>query len=134
MPLVRRWKRLGFAGQLTVLLSVSMIVIAALVIALVAIVSANSAGRQAKLTATCVNDVLQDRNGPAAKDAAAHVAYAAADQAFSQALERILTLPKPEARAALAAAVENKKTADDIYVRTLTDDQKARNANPFGRC
>lgn len=139
MPLVRKWRRLGFTGQLAVLLSVSLVIIAGLVISIVALASSNTAGKRAVATANCVNDVLQNRNGPSAKDAAAHITYAAADQKFSDALAKVLTLP-PKSQAQRDAyrlfvkAARDKKAADDIYVRVLTADQKARNAKPFGKC
>lgn len=139
MPLMRRWKRLGFAGQLAVLLSVSLVVIAALVTAIAALVTSSSAGHQAKATANCVNNVLGDRNGPSARDAAAHIAFAQADKRFSDALAAVLLQPRGsqaqrDAYATFIEAAGTKKVADDKYVQILIADQNVRDAKPFGRC
>lgn len=139
MPLVRQWRRLGFVGQLVTLLSASLVLIAALTIAVVALSTANNAGDRGQATADCVNAVLGNRNGPQADDARAHIAYARSDKAFSDALADVLTMPngsqqQRDAYDRFVVVARQKKRADDTYVRALVADQQKRDAHPFGKC
>jgi xanthosine utilization system XapX-like protein len=139
MPLITRWKRLGFAGQLVALVSFLLVVVAGMVVALVALVTATDAGAQAKTTAECVNSVLGDRNGPSARDAAAHIAFAKADKRFSDTLAAVLILPngsqaQRDAYDEFVVASRQKKEAARVYTRVLVADQKARDAKPLGEC
>lgn len=139
MPLIRRWQRMSFVAQLVTLASVLLVTVGALVVALVAIISASHAGSQAKNAVGCVNSVLGDRNGPTAKDAAAHIAFAQADKRFSDALADVLILPngsqaQRDAYDRFVIAARRKKLADDTYVKVLVDDQRTRNSQPLGRC
>lgn len=55
MPLIRRWRRIGFTTQLVILCSFLLVVVGALVVGIAALLVANSTG-------SCVNNVLGTRN------------------------------------------------------------------------
>lgn len=113
-------------------------VVAVLAVALHAQAKANAAAQDARDATSCLNHALGRRNVPAAKDAAAHVAFAKADKRYDTALVAVLSTPKGPrqlvAYKAFVLAAQRKQQADARYVRLLAADQRFRASHPLGRC
>jgi hypothetical protein len=103
-------------------------IVGALVIAVTVLaVRLAAVSSHADQIASCVNTDLGKRNAPAARDAAAHIA-------FAKAVKGLFDVPPgatPQQRLQVAEKFQRQVSA---YVRVLLADQKAREKNPLGQC
>lgn len=121
MPLIRTWRRLGLAGQLGVFLSMTLVVIGALVVALVAWSNSHT-------TANCVNNALGARN-------ATTLEQLAATDKFSANLATYLnTALQLQNRAAELAAFKAVSAHANEWHRAVHAAHVAATAHPLGRC
>lgn len=141
MPLIRKWRRLGLAGQLAVLLSFAITIIGALVVSLAALASSHSAGQDAKGAVGCVNNVLGARSDLTKESAQAQKAFALADENYNAAINQIIRAAghsTPTQGAALrlqfAAASARKSAASNAYFSTMSHIYAVAAAHPLGHC
>lgn len=89
----------------------------------VASVQAQAASREALSVIACVNNILATRNPGSSSDEAAHVLWASA-------VARLIAEPQSQAIKDYPAFI----TETRAYAATLTSNQNYRNDHPLGRC
>lgn len=88
-------------------------------------------------SSACLNTDLKQRNAPSAQDAAAHIKFADAQQAWAASLASVLEAPKVDADARYASFLIELRTYGsqlDAYAMQLKKDQAVRTAHPLGTC
>jgi hypothetical protein len=132
---VRKWTSLIW--RLTWALSISIVVIAGLVIALIADARANGAAVQSRDTSNCVNNILATRNKPSTDDNNAVLAYLRADAEYNRRLNAVFAAPKDQQLALFekfkAASVDKDRVVSHA-IAIITHDKQLRAAHPLGKC
>lgn len=100
---------------------------------------AKAAAADAKKAVDCLNNVLADRNGPGARDNAAHAAFAHEAKRWVKSLNALFTVKPgtPQAKKAVKSFKDESVTFQIVITTlaaTLAADQKIRDANPLGQC